>query len=279
MIRERFAPSPSGYLHLGHAYSALCAYRHARNAAGDFLLRIEDIDQTRCKPAFEQAIYEDLDWLGLSWAQPVMRQSDRMAAYRLALGHLRGRSLIYACTCQRSDIRHALSAQQEGETHGSDGLIYPGTCRDKGMDETHSTALRLNIAAALPFLPAQISYREIGAARAQSITYDRDHLPKLMGDVVLARKDIGTSYHLSVCVDDAAQGITHITRGQDMRDATLIHRVLQILLDLPEPIYRHHRLIRDETGKRLAKRDDARAIRTYRKNGYEPSHIWQLLGI
>lgn len=270
MTRERFAPSPTGLLHLGHAYSALCAYNAARNSDGDFLLRIEDIDTERSKPAFETAIYEDLHWLGLDWETPVLHQSNRMEAYRAALARLANRDLTYSCSCNRSDIKLALSAMQEDVTFGPDGPVYPGTCRN-GPVQGGPQAIRLNMNAALTAL--NIDAVHYSRSDGQLITTSAEKLITTFGDIVLARKDIGTSYHLSVVVDDAFQGITHVTRGADMESATPVHRVLQLLLGLPAPIYRHHDLIRDQNGKRLAKRFDAMAIRTYRQQGLSPDDV------
>ncbi len=277
-LTTRFAPSPTGPLHLGHAYSALLAHDLAKAAGGKFLLRIEDIDQSRARPKWEAQIYEDLAWLGIDWPQPVMRQSDRMAAYRSALDDLWARGLLYACTCNRRDIAAATSAPQEGAepVYGPDGLIYPGTCRDAGHPKA-SGALRLDMRKALAFLGNRaLSFTENGYGpnvETGAITFSPDQLIATVGDVVLARRDMGTSYHLSVVLDDAAQGITLVPRGADLFAATYIHVVLQALLDLPTPHYHHHRLIRDDGGKRLAKRDDARAIALYREIGMTPEDI------
>ena len=274
----RFAPSPTGLLHLGHAFSALTAWDIARAAGGRFLLRIEDIDGPRCRPAFERAIDEDLHWLGLDWPRPVMRQSDRLPAYAEALARLAGMGLIYPCSCTRADIRAALTAPQEGAP-GPDGPPYPGTCRGRAMASMRpGDALRLDIARAVA-LTGAIAFEETGPEH----TGRHETMPAEMitgiGDVVLARKDIATSYHLAVVVDDAAQGVTHVVRGADLFAATPLHRLLQHLLGLPAPIYHHHRLIRDETGKRLAKRDDARAIRAYRAAGESPASLRAMLGL
>ncbi len=265
----RFAPSPTGPLHLGHAYAALIAAER-----GDrFLLRIEDIDQPRCKPEWEQAIYDDLTWLGLRWQQPVLHQSARQPAYDAALARLAATGLTYHCICTRADIKAALSAPQEGAT-GPDGPVYPGTCRD-----THHTvgAIRLNMAAAMARL-GEVSFTETGTNPGLH-RFDPSFMTQKVGDVVLARRDIGTSYHLAVVVDDAAQGITEVTRGEDLFAATPIHVVLQRLLGLPIPVYHHHRLIRDENGKRLAKRDDARALAKYRVEGATPQDIRAMVGL
>jgi glutamyl-Q tRNA(Asp) synthetase len=267
----RFAPSPTGPLHLGHAFAALVAA-----ARGDrFVLRIEDIDGPRCKPEYEAGIYDDLRWLGLRWETPVMRQSDRLAAYEGALAHLYNLGLTYHCSCTRGDIKAALSAPQEGApVMGPDGPIYPGTCRGKG----HSAGvLRLDMAAAMARL-GEIRFSETGT-RAGAHLYSASDMVESVGDIVLARRDIGTSYHIAVVVDDAAQGITEVTRGEDLFEATAIHVVLQRLLDLPTPAYHHHRLIRDDQGKRLAKRDDARALAKYRAEGATPEDIRRMVGL
>ncbi len=271
----RFAPSPTGPLHLGHAYAALLAHDLARAQGGAFLLRIEDIDATRCRPLWEAQILEDLHWLGLSWDGEVMRQSSRQAAYDAALDQLWAQGVIYPCTCTRRDIEAALSAPQEGVI-GPDGPVYPGTCRcSPAGARPHSAALRLNMAA----LARQTVFTETGAGLAgQIVTHAQDYIATI-GDVVLARRDMGTSYHLSVVLDDAAQGITHVLRGADLFDATRIHALLQQVLGLPTPIYHHHRLIRDEAGKRLAKRDDARALSTYRSQGASPADIRRMVGL
>ena len=283
-LTTRFAPSPTGPLHLGHAYSALLAHELAKAAGGKFLLRIEDIDQSRARHKWEAQIYEDLAWLGIDWPQPVMRQSDRMAAYRSARDDLWARGLLYACTCNRRDIAAATSAPQEGAepVYGPDGLIYPGTCRDAGHPKA-SGALRLDMRKALAFLGNRaLSFTENGYGpnvETGAITFSPDQLIATVGDVVLARRDMGTSYHLSVVLDDAAQGITLVPRGADLFAATYIHVVLQALLDLPTPHYHHHRLIRDDGGKRLAKRDDARAIALYREIGMTPEDIRSMVGL
>ncbi|WP_298969687.1 tRNA glutamyl-Q(34) synthetase GluQRS [uncultured Roseobacter sp.] len=278
----RFAPSPTGPLHLGHAYAAMVAADMA--AEGRFLLRIEDIDQGRSRAQWETQIYEDLAWLGLQWETPVWRQSDHMGLYAQALDDLWDHGLLYPCTCNRRDIQEAASAPQEGGAakYGPDGLIYPGTCRHAprpGARPT-DTALRLDLNKALDV--DSIRFTETGAGpdgQTGEITVPRDTLIRNVGDVVLARRDMGTSYHLSVVVDDAAQGITHVTRGADLFEATQIHVVLQRLLDLETPIYHHHRLIRDTQGKRLAKRDDARAIAKYRADGKTPADIRRMVGL
>ncbi|MFO7770414.1 MAG: tRNA glutamyl-Q(34) synthetase GluQRS [Roseovarius gahaiensis] len=279
----RFAPSPTGPLHLGHAYSAVLAHDMAQAAGGTFLLRIDDLDQTRCKPQWEAQIFDDLAWLGLTWPQPVLRQSDRLPRYRDALQTLWDQGLLYPCSCSRADIRAAASAPQEGAPlHGPDGVIYPGTCRPTTPPRgpMPDMPLRLDMARAVAGLDAPPSFTETGSGPDGDTGLIRpQNMQVLVGDVALARPGMGASYHLSVVLDDADQAITHVIRGQDLFSATQIHVLLQRLLGLPTPIYHHHRLIRDETGKRLAKRDDARAIATYRSEGRSPDEIRSIVGL
>ena len=271
----RFAPSPSGYLHLGHAYSALFAARAAAEAGGRFLLRIEDIDRGRARADFEAAIFEDLAWLGLTWEEPVLRQSERMESYRAALETLQRQGLVYPCFCSRKEIAAEI-ARAGAAPHGPQTALYPGTCRRLSEDEREarraegrSYALRLDLAAA------------IAAAEAATgpLTWtDRERGPQTCdlrgeGDAVLARKDLGTSYHLSVVVDDAVQGVTLVTRGTDLFEASHLHRLLQALLGLPTPDYHHHRLLTDETGKRLAKRHDSLTLRNLRNTGHSAAEV------
>ncbi|MFV0358565.1 tRNA glutamyl-Q(34) synthetase GluQRS [Tropicimonas sp.] len=285
MFRTRFAPSPTGPLHLGHAYSAMLASDMARRAGGNFLLRIEDIDQGRARPEWEALICDDLHWLGLGWPEPVMRQSGRLGIYRAALEKLWARGLLYPCTCKRRDIAEAASAPQEGgaPVAGPDGIVYPGPCRDSARTGPlpGNAALRLDMARALA-ATGPPTFDETGSGpngETGTIRPDPRAMLREIGDVVIARRDMGTSYHLSVVVDDAEQAITHVVRGQDLFAATAIHVVLQRLLGLPTPFYHHHRLIRDDTGRRLAKRDDARAIRTYRGEGLTPGGIRAMVGL
>jgi glutamyl-Q tRNA(Asp) synthetase len=274
----RFAPSPTGPLHLGHAFSALTAFDRAQALGGTFLLRIEDIDSARCRPEWDAQISADLRWLGLTWPEPVLRQSDRASAYRAALGRLDDMGMIYPCRCTRADIRAALSAPQEGAA-GPDGPVYPGTCRGRSMSEAGAEdAIRLDMPRAADLLGA-VSFRENGPLRVGTHRVDVSGLVASAGDVVLARRGMGTSYHLSVVVDDAAQGITEVVRGIDLFEATALHAVLQALLELPTPDYWHHDLIRDTEGKRLAKRDDARAIALYRAEGATPADIRRMVGL
>jgi len=268
-VVTRFAPSPTGPLHLGHAYAAIVAHDMARAAGGRFLIRIEDIDMSRCRPAWEAQIFDDLKWLGLTWDGEPLRQSAQMASYTsvlASLGHL-----TYVCVCSRRDIESALSAPQEGII-GPDGPVYSGTCR--AANHTHG-AVRLDMAA----VAMSTYFIETGPKDAGQIVTSAKDYTQTIGDIVLARKDLGTSYHLSVVLDDAAAGITHITRGSDLFDATRIHVLLQNILGLPRPIYHHHRLIRDDQGKRLAKRDDARALSKFRAEGASPADIRHLVGL
>lgn len=279
-LRTRFAPSPTGPLHLGHAFSALLAHDLAEATGGVFLLRIEDIDQSRARPEWEARIYEDLAWLGLDWPRPVMRQSDRLKAYEAALERLAARGLIYPCRCRRGDIEAAAGAPQEGVPRfGPDGRIYPGTCRGRSMAEAGpDDVLRLDLARASRTLP-EMRFAEEGARFAGTHRVDPVRLAREAGDIVLRRRGMGGSYHLAVVVDDAAQDITHVVRGEDLFEATPLHVLLQTLLGLPVPRYHHHRLIRDEDGRRLAKRDDARAIALYRDEGRSPADIRRMVGL
>jgi glutamyl-Q tRNA(Asp) synthetase len=265
----RFAPSPTGGLHLGHAHAALFAA-----SRGDrFLLRIEDIDLTRCRPEFTAAILDDLAWLGLRWEQPVRVQSEHFAEYRAALDTLSARGLLYPCFCTRAEIAAAAGAPQ-----GPEGPLYPGTCRRLAPAERadriaagEQHALRLDTAAALAQLAAPLSFHERGEGR---LACD----PARFGDVVLARKDIPASYHLCVTHDDALQGVTLVTRGRDLKPATDIHRLLQSLLGWPEPEYAHHGLILGPDGRRLAKRDRAPTLAALRAAGHAPAEIRAMAG-
>ena len=276
-VVTRFAPSPTGLLHLGHAYSALVAERAARDAGGRFLLRIEDIDRTRCRAEFERAIVEDLIWLGVEWDGPVRRQSDHFADYRAALVKLDAMSLVYPCFCTRSDIAAAASAPH-GPPVGPEGPIYAGTCR--ALDSAQRAAriaagapyaLRLDVNAALA-RTGPLAWRDRDAGQV-SVE------PALFGDVVLARKDTPTSYHLSVTIDDHLQGVTLVTRGEDLRAATHVHRLLQALLGLATPDYRFHTLLTDSSGRRLAKRDHAQTLQSLRETGHDPAEVRALAGL
>ena len=273
----RFAPSPTGPLHLGHAYSAMLAYDMAKAADGQFHLRIEDTDIDRCRPEWEALIYEDMHWLGLTWEPTVLRQSEHLSAYQNHLMSLADLGLVYPCSCSRSDIRAALSAPQEGATPPD---VYPGTCRHRPMsDRKPGDALRLDMKKALNQV-GLLTFAETGAAHRGTHKVDPKFLTREIGDAVLGRKEIETvSYVLAAVIDDAAQSMTHIIRGEDLYQITYLQVLLQALLDLPTPVYHHHRLIRDDDGKRLAKRDDARAISTYRAEGKSPADIRKLVGL
>ncbi len=277
MTITRFAPSPTGWLHLGHAYAALFAEREAVQAGGRFLLRMEDIDTTRSRPEYEQAIHEDLRWLGLAWEEPVRRQSEHFGDYREALATLSTLGLLYPCFCTRKEIQEEV-ARAGAAPHGPEGPVYPGTCRglsDSVIAERKAAgrdyALRLDLEQALKLTGHDLVWEDLthGAHIAD---------PTPLGDVVLARKETPTSYHLAVVVDDAAQGITLVTRGEDLLPATPLHRVLQALLGLPVPRWKHHRLITDDQGRRLAKRDQARALRTLREEGWSAARVREHLG-
>ncbi|MCV6595708.1 MAG: tRNA glutamyl-Q(34) synthetase GluQRS [Mangrovicoccus sp.] len=276
----RFAPSPTGPLHLGHAYSAMLAHDMARAAGEQFLLRLEDLDRERCKPEWEMLIETDLTWLGLNWPRPVRRQSEHPGDYTAALERLIALDLIYPCRCNRADIRAALSAPQEGVPLGPDGVIYPGTCRARPLTErAPGDALRLNMAKAAA-LAEDLQFTETGPIHPGPHHVSPAHLTQGIGDVVLARRSTGAiAYHLAVVVDDALQGISDVIRGADLFEATAIHLLLQRLLDLPSPRYHHHQLIRDGAGKRLAKRDDARALRLYREAGKTPADIRAMVNL
>lgn len=279
-FRTRFAPSPTGPLHLGHAYSALRAYEAASQAGGRFYLRIDDIDQSRARPHWETQIFDDLHWLGLTWPEPVWRQSERMPRYQDALQKLWAEGLLYPCTCTRRDIQAAANAPQEGaRQHGPDGIVYPGTCRNRSRAGVmpSDAVLRLDMKMAMEHVGNTLFQEMEFAPGGKSIT--ASEMISSVGDAVLVRRGMAASYHLSIVIDDADQGITDVIRGQDLFEATKIHVVLQALLGLPVPLYHHHPLIRDAAGKRLAKRDDARAIATYRAEGATPADIRRRVGL
>ena len=259
MLISRFAPSPTGRLHLGHAYSAALGHGHARDTGGRFLLRIEDLDQTRSRPKFARGIEEDLEWLGLDWDEPVLVQSEREPIYAEALDRLKARGLVYPCFCTRADIVQAVAAP-----HGDPALSYPGTCRDLPDDPQrrastpHSWRLDSAKAVEMTRLP---SWREEGA------TFTATHAD--IGDAILARKDAPAAYHLACVVDDAASGVTLVVRGDDLRPSTPIQRLLQRLLGYPEPAYLHHPLILHDDGRRLAKRDLAPTLAAMRESGID----------
>lgn len=275
-IVTRFAPSPSGHLHLGHAYAALIGWHAARDGGGRFLLRIEDIDATRCRPEYAAAILEDLAWLGIDWDGEVRVQSAHLVDYRAALDRLAARHLLYPCFCTRAAIKAEL-AGMNAAPHGPDGPLYPGTCRALSGDQRATL-----IAAGEPFA------LRLDAARAAAIAgplfWEEETKgriaadPSTHGDVVLGRKDAPTSYHLAVTVDDALQGVTLVTRGEDLLAATHVHRLLQALLDLPTPRYRHHPLLTDASGRRYAKRDRALTLRALREEGRTPAQVRALAG-
>ncbi|MCL4105447.1 UNVERIFIED_CONTAM: hypothetical protein GTU68_055578, partial [Idotea baltica] len=277
----RFAPSPTGPLHLGHAYSAAIAAARAKAKGGQFLLRIEDTDAQRSRVEWERQIYEDLTWLGLEWQSPVRCQSEHGDYYTKALKRLEERGLLFPCSCNRRDIQNALSAPQEGASmHGPDGLVYPGTCRHRPMSSRKpGDALRLNIATSAATLPPKISFTETGPAHPGPHDISPKDLITTVGDVVLARKESGAvAYHLAVVLDDADQDISEVVRGEDLFEATPLHVFLQALLDLPHPLYHHHGLIRDENGVRLAKRSDAQSLATFRSQGMSPAEVLQKIG-
>ena len=275
-IVTRFAPSPTGLLHLGHAHSALFAWHKAKETGGRFLLRIEDIDLGRCRPEFEAAILEDLAWLGLDWEEPVRRQSDHLEDYRAVLEQLTTMGLLYPCFCTRKEIQAEIESAGAAP-QGPDGPLYPGICRGRGLAEQErriaggsSHALRLDVGAALR-QAGPMTWEE----KDQAVV---DATPEIHGDVVLARKEIPTSYHLAVTLDDALQGVTLVTRGEDLRPATHVHRLLQELLDLPVPRWQHHGLVLDKAGRRLAKRHDSLSIRALREAGKSPAEVRAMAG-
>jgi glutamyl-Q tRNA(Asp) synthetase len=283
----RFAPSPNGYLHLGHAYSALLNYDVARELDGRFLLRIEDIDGTRCRPEYEAAIYEDLNWLGISWHGPVRRQSEHFADYEAALAKLETERLLFPSFESRSEI-NALVAKREHERawpRDPDGVpLYPGRARNLPAAERERRrlagepyALRLAIDAAMA-RAGILAWTETGQG-PQGQTGRINAAPQRWGDVVLARRELPASYHLAVVVDDALQGVSDVVRGQDLFWATGIHRLLQVLLDLPEPTYHHHRLILDEGGRKLSKADQSTSLRALRAAGANPADIRRMVGL
>lgn len=276
-VVTRFAPSPTGWLHLGHAFAALFAHEEARKSGGRFLIRLEDIDQTRVRPEYESAIYEGLAWLGIKWEQPVRRQSEHFDDYRTALEKLSSLGVLYPCFCTRKEIQDEIARAGQAP-HGPDGPLYPGTCRNLNAAEREERissgqpyALRLDVAKAIAKIGRELFWEDLDRGQQKAD-------PAVFGDVVLARKETPTSYHLAVVVDDALQGITLVTRGEDLFEATHLHRLLQELLGLRVPQWRHHRLITDENGKRLAKRDDAKSLRSLREQGWTVERVWEHLG-
>lgn len=276
-MNTRFAPSPTGYLHLGHALAALTAWEHACAAGGSFVLRIEDIDRPRCRPEYEAAIFEDLAWLGLRWEEPVRRQSEHFEDYGAALARLERQGLLYPCFCTRREIAAEI-ARAADAPHGPEGPLYPGTCR--GLPprvqtlrmQTEPYALRLDIAKAEAYLGGALHFEE----RGRGPRGEEGRCPvqaHLVGDIVVARKELPASYHLAVVVDDALQGVELVTRGEDLFHATHVQRVLQELLGLPAPRYLHHRLIVDETGKKFSKRNEVVTLRALRAGGASPADV------
>lgn len=264
MYTTRFAPSPTGHIHLGNAFSALTGWTRARERGGRFLLRIEDIDRARCRPEHEAALMEDLRWLGLDWDGPVLRQSERLPVYADAIDRLAAMGLEYPCFCTRAEI--AATAP-----HGPAGPIYPGTCRRLPAQErvrrmaTEPFAWRLDVTAALAFT-GPLTWQDADAGTVAAA-------PLNGGDIVVGRKEVGVSYHIAVVIDDAEQGVTEVVRGADLFEATHVQRLLQALLGLPTPAYFHHRLILDADGKRLAKRDGAATIAARRESGGDPAAV------
>jgi glutamyl-Q tRNA(Asp) synthetase len=276
MSATRFAPSPTGYLHKGHAFSALTAFETAQQLGADFVLRIEDIDVTRCRPQFEAAIYEDLAWLGLRWRQPVLRQSEHLGDYLAALDRLREAGLVYRCFAARKAIAEAMLSAPHGAQDGYRGAPLPSGEEAARLAAGEPFAWRLNLATAEAAAGA-LTFVEAGEGPGGE-RGEIDVDPVASGDVVLARKDVGVAYHLAVVVDDARQGITDVVRGQDLFEATHVQRLLQALLGLPSPTYRHHRLIVGPDGRRLAKRDHAATLRELRANGATPQALRLGLG-
>ncbi|WP_456785527.1 tRNA glutamyl-Q(34) synthetase GluQRS [Bradyrhizobium sp. USDA 4516] len=283
----RFAPSPNGYLHLGHAYSALLNHDLARQSGGRLLLRIEDIDATRCRPEFEQAIYEDLAWLGIAWETPVRRQSEHFAAYGAAIDRLSAQRLVYPSFESRAEIARLVAEREAGGAwpRDPDGApLYPGLAkslsaeaRDRLIGQGVPFALRLDMASARAHA-GELRWQEAGEGPAGE-SGDVVARPEAWGDVILARKETPTSYHLSVVIDDALQGITDVVRGVDLFWSTSVHRLLQELLGLPVPSYRHHRLIRDAAGQKLSKSTQATGLRELRAAGASPADIRRLVGL
>ncbi|MEM7240333.1 MAG: tRNA glutamyl-Q(34) synthetase GluQRS, partial [Pseudomonadota bacterium] len=279
-----YAPRPTGRLHLGHAYYAILAHARARAAGGRFLVRMEDLDPSRVRDEYYRGILDDLDWLGLGWDGEVVCQSHRSALYERALARLTGLGLTYRCQCSRRDIADAASAPQENPgTFGLDGPVYPGTCRDLATPTTRPTAIRLDLRRALEHLGgpdrvADLTVTDTGTP-AGTAGLDPERLIAGTGDIVLKRRDNAIAYHLAVVVDDAAQHVTHVTRGDDLRAAAPVQKLIQTLLGLPGVIYHHHRLIRDDDGKRLAKRHNALALETLREGGATPAEIRRLVGL
>ncbi len=281
----RFAPSPNGELHLGHALSALIGYERARRAGGRFLLRIEDIDLGRSRPQFVAGIFEDLRWLGLTWEEPVLFQSQRMPAYRAAADRLEAMGLLYPCFATRAEIETAAAG---GPLDPDGAPLYPGLYKGRPSSDIARLkasgapfALRIDMRAAMAAARARLAgapfvFTELAEDDRPQVV---DAQPEQWGDAVIIRKDVPASYHLAVVVDDAWQGVTHVTRGRDLFAATHIHRLLQVLLDLPEPLYHHHRLITDASGRKLAKSARDTSLRSLREQGITPAGVRRLVGL
>lgn len=277
-IVTRFAPSPTGYLHLGHAHTALTAWRRARQISGKFRLRIEDIDQGRCRPDFTEAIKHDLTWLGIDWDGPVRVQSEHFDEYRAVLANLAARDLVYPCFCTRVEIAREIERAGGAPQARDGGRLYPGTCRRHSADERaarlasgQAYALRLDVGRALATIVGTLSFEEEREGR-------RECRPEQFGDVVLGRKETPASYHLCVAHDDARQGVTLVTRGVDLKSATDLHRLIQALMNWPAPTYAHHRLLKNAEGARLAKRDGAASLRLLRAQGCSAAKVRALAG-
>ena len=271
MIVTRFAPSPTGRLHLGHAFAARFAHDRARENNGKFLLRIEDIDPVRCKPEFIDGILEDLDWLGLKWDQQPILQSERLDFYADALQKLKDRGVLYPCVCTRKEIESEI-ARMGHAPHAGETAVYPGTCRGKHLDLSRFDrwSWRLDIEKSLRQTGESLFFADESRGRVKAN-------PAIFGDIILARKETPASYHLCSVLDDAAQGVTLVTRGEDLFDSTHVHRLLQALLGLDTPLYHHHRLILDAEGRRLAKRDQSTTIKFLREKGLNPAEIFAML--
>lgn len=269
VVVTRFAPSPTGRLHPGHAYSALLAHDFARARGGAFLLRIEDIDPGRSRREHIDGIVEDLSWLRIGWDGEVVFQSQRLGLYAEALARLKQAGLVYPCFCTRAAIAAEIAASASAP-HGPDGPVYPGMCRALSQD---ARARRMESEAHAWRLDVRKAVRKAGLLRWTDGAIDVEARPAAFGDVILARKDAPTSYHLAVTVDDAAQGVTDVVRGRDLYAATAIHRLLQALLGLPVPHYHHHPLLTDASGKRLAKRDGAPTLVALRERGADPQAL------
>lgn len=274
--KTRFAPSPTGLLHLGHGFAALKVLDHAIKNNGTILLRIEDIDQTRCKPEYTEAIFEDLKWLGIPWetSSPPRYQSQHFDDYGAALSKLNDLGLIYPCTCSRSDIKNITNLKT-----GPEGIVYPGTCRDKdlktqGIDKSIPFSLRLNLGKSIAYLKAQNRWPLYWH---DEIAGEQKTTPEIFGDVILARKDTPTSYHLAVTVDDHLQNITHVVRGMDLFMATHVHRLLQALLGLEVPTYCHHELIMADDGEKLSKRNKVKPLKAFREEGLSVDDVTTLI--